>query len=105
MCDQENASMKRIGKTLQTVSIYVEAGIFELEARLTGGRLFVLEGQDDLWKQYHRYSRSNGRIVKGNDHILDALRYGVMMLRHARCWYESGQRRKREPIVYTQRFV
>lgn len=59
----------------------VEAGIFDVYERLTTGRLKVFSTCTKLLEEYRLYRRDEkGRIVKQNDHIMDALRYLVRTL-------------------------
>ncbi len=64
----------------------VEAGIMEVYSRLSSGRLkFVKQKTKNLQHEYVTYKRDiNGRVVKENDHIIDALRYAVVEVRHAK---------------------
>lgn len=56
----------------------VESGIFDVYERLTTGRLKVFSTCTALLEEYRLYRRDEkGRIVKENDHILDALRYAI----------------------------
>ena len=61
----------------------VEAGIMDILERLQSGRLRVFNTLSDWLHEYRLYHRRDGRIVKDNDDLLDATRYGVMMLRDA----------------------
>jgi phage terminase large subunit-like protein len=59
----------------------VEAGIFDVYERLTTGRLKVFSTCASLLEEYRLYRRDEkGKIVKQNDHIMDALRYLVRTL-------------------------
>jgi phage terminase large subunit-like protein len=59
----------------------VEAGIFEVYERLTTGRLKVFNTCTKFLEEYRLYRRDEkGRIVKQNDHIMDAARYLVKTL-------------------------
>jgi phage terminase large subunit-like protein len=61
----------------------VEAGIQELLTRMQTGRLRVFSHMNDWLAEFRQYHRDEGRIVKSFDDLLDATRYGIMMLRHA----------------------
>ena len=56
---------------------------------------------DNFFSEFRRYHRDEktGRIVKAADHTLDAVRYGIMGLRHARVIAPDGKRRKRHPYT------
>jgi phage terminase large subunit-like protein len=63
----------------------VEAGIYQIQEMLATGRLKFFRSLSELAKEYVVYRRDQkGRVVKENDHLLDALRYAVMALKHAR---------------------
>jgi hypothetical protein len=56
-----------------------EAGIQEVYSRLSTGRLKIAKHLTDIFDEYRLYRRDElGRIVKENDHYMDALRYYVM---------------------------
>lgn len=61
----------------------VEAGLLEELERMQTGRLRVARHLEDWFDEFRLYHRKNGKIVKENDDLLDATRYGLMMLRHA----------------------
>jgi hypothetical protein len=61
----------------------VEAGIFAVQERLETGRLKFFSNCRHLEFEYHRYHRDEdddgrSKIVKKDDHVLDALRYMAM---------------------------
>lgn len=57
----------------------VETGIQEVWERFISGRLKVFSSCEAFFEEYRFYRRDkNGKIVKKNDHLLDALRYLVM---------------------------
>ena len=56
----------------------VESGIFEVYERLTVGKLKVFKSCMALLEEYRLYRRDDkGKVVKENDHCMDALRYYV----------------------------
>lgn len=68
-----------LGLILITANNAVEAGIYEVWARLSTGRLKIFRSCQSLIGEYRIYRRDDkGRIVKEHDHALDALRYLVM---------------------------
>lgn len=59
----------------------VEAGVFKVYERLSTGRLKVFRHCTATLEEYRLYRRDEkGKIVKTNDHIMDALRYMVMSI-------------------------
>lgn len=58
----------------------VEAGIFEVYERMATSRIKVFSTCGQLFEEYRLYRRDEkGKIVKLNDHLMDAMRY---MARH-----------------------
>ena len=72
----------------------VEAGIMEILDRMQTGRFKVFSHLAPWLEEFRIYHRKDGRIVKDHDHLLDASRYGVMMLRRART---GPSRTRRQP--------
>lgn len=63
----------------------VEAGIHVCWERFSTGRLKIFRRCTATLKEYSMYQRDvEGKIVKKNDHLMDALRYGVMGQRFAK---------------------
>jgi hypothetical protein len=57
----------------------VEAGIYAVYERMTTGRLKVFSHLSPWFEEFRLYRRdTKGRVVKENDHIMDAMRYCVM---------------------------
>lgn len=61
----------------------VELGILRLTERMKTGRLKVSKHLKQFWEEKRLYHRKDGKIVKKNDHIMDALRYLEISLRYA----------------------
>ena len=56
----------------------IDAGLYEVWSRLETGRLKIFTTLQNTQAEYRIYRRDeNGRIVKKNDHLMDALRYMV----------------------------
>jgi hypothetical protein len=56
-----------------------EGGIFAVWERLSTGRLKIFRTCQNTLKEYRYYRRDEkGKIVKEDDHLMDALRYGIM---------------------------
>jgi len=62
----------------------VEAGLMDMLDRMQTGRFKVASHLEGFWEEIRLYHRKNGKVVKENDDILSAVRYGCMMLRHAK---------------------
>ncbi len=65
-------------------SMSVEAGIMRLLQRMQAGTFKVAQHLNAWFEEKRLYRRETGKILKKNDHLLDACRYGEMMLRFAR---------------------
>lgn len=67
-----------LGLNLTAADNAVESGIYAVWQRLSGGRLKVFKTCQNFFKEYRLYRRDDkGRIVKTNDHLMDAIRYGI----------------------------
>lgn len=70
---------KELGLDLDVADNAVEAGIYQVWSRLSTGRLKVFKSMANWTQEFRLYRRDEkGRIVKENDHLLDATRYLVM---------------------------
>jgi phage terminase large subunit-like protein len=76
---------RKLGVDIRPANKDVEAGIMAVMERLSASTLRIFSTCQGLIQEIRMYSRDeNGRIIKKNDHRLDALRYLVMGLRHAK---------------------
>ena len=75
-------------------SIKVEPGIFELNERMRDGRFKVFETCTEFFREKRLYHRDNGKLVKENDDVLDAARYGAIMIGRYGVPMDRGYRRK-----------
>ena len=72
-------SYKTLGLDLEFADNSVEAGILEVWTRLSTGRLKIFNTLTHFFSEYRLYRRDkNGKVVKENDHLMDALRYNIM---------------------------
>lgn len=55
----------------------VEAGIQDLYDSMNVGKFKVFASCTEWFTEFRQYHRLNGKIVKVNDHLMDATRYGV----------------------------
>jgi hypothetical protein len=68
-----------LGLKLVLANNAVDAGIYEVWTRLSTGRLKVFKTLQNWWAEYRLYRRDeSGKIVKSNDHLMDATRYLCM---------------------------
>lgn len=68
-----------LGLKLQFADNSVEAGLFKVWELLSSGQLKVFTSCLPWFQEYRNYCRDEkGRIVKKDDHIMDAMRYAVM---------------------------
>ncbi len=71
----------------------VEAGLMEILQRMETGRFFVFSDCTEWQDERRTYHRDKGKIKKLYDDLMDATRYGVMMLRHAKVKPRAGRNR------------
>lgn len=68
-----------LGLTLSPAVNAVESGIFEVWGLLSSGRMKVFNTCSQWISEFRKYHRDEkGRIVKADDHLLDATRYAVV---------------------------
>lgn len=72
------------------------AGITDMQQRFEQGRLRVFSNCSEWFEEYRNYHMEDGKVVKIDDDLLCATRYGIMDLRHARAidrdWYPGKKR-------------
>lgn len=67
-----------LGLELQFADNAVEAGIYDVWSRLSTGRLKIFNTLQNFIQEFRIYRRDdNGKVVKENDHLMDATRYGI----------------------------
>jgi phage terminase large subunit-like protein len=67
---------KDLGLDLDVASNAVESGLYEVWTRLSTGRIKVFKSMGKWIEEFRLYRRDDkGRIVKENDHVMDATRY------------------------------
>jgi hypothetical protein len=65
-----------------TTDYRVEPGLQEMREMMFTGKLQIQPGNNELLEQMRHYHRDeNFKISKGMDHLIDALRYAVMVRR------------------------
>lgn len=57
----------------------VESGIYKVWEMLSNGKLKIFKTCSGLFREYRVYQRDEkGKVVKKNDHFMDAMRYGIV---------------------------
>lgn len=69
--------------TFEDGTASVEAGLMEMLDRMQTSRLQVFSSLVDWFDEFRLYHRKDGKVVKEFDDLMDATRYGIMMLRCA----------------------
>jgi phage terminase large subunit-like protein len=70
---------KDLGLKLNDADKAVETGLFTVWELLSTGQLKVFSDLKNFWNEYRLYRRDEkGKVIKTNDHIMDALRYAMM---------------------------
>lgn len=62
----------------------VEAGLMDMLERMETSRLFVFKHLVDWFEEFRLYHRKDGKVVKLQDDLMSATRYGIMSLRFAK---------------------
>lgn len=68
----------------------VEAGLMDMLDRMQTGRFKVARHLEPFFEEYRLYHRKNGKVVKEADDLISAVRYAMMMLRHAKVQVPDG---------------
>ena len=77
--EQLYAIYRALGLDITPANNAVEAGIYEVWQRLSTGRLKVFRTLQNWLAEYRIYRRDdNGKVVKENDHAMDATRYLIV---------------------------
>jgi len=87
--------------TFEDGSIGVEAGVQEMLTRMTEGRFKVFSTCPLTLQEISLYHRKDGLIVKLNDDLISAARYGMMGRRFAKTGVGGGAGRRRRNVVAT----
>jgi len=73
------AQYAKHGLRLERADNAVESGLMLLLERMRAGKLKVFADMEEWLQEFRVYRRGrDGRIVKRNDHLMDATRYGVV---------------------------
>jgi len=68
---------RKAGVDINTPDKAVEAGVTDLYNRMLTGRFKVWSTCSEWLTEFRQYHRKDGKIVKVNDHLMDATRYAV----------------------------
>jgi phage terminase large subunit-like protein len=82
--------------TFKDKSSGLEAGVAEMLTRMQTGKWKVFSTCQNWIDEYRTYHRDEGKIVKQDDDLISASRYGMMMIRHARIM-QPGWRQGNRP--------
>ncbi len=88
---------KNAGLNLVLADNSVEAGIYEVWERLSTGRLKIFKSCRSTMSEFKVYRRDKlGKIVKSNDHAMDALRYLIKTMQRVFAFQPKGTLRDHE---------
>lgn len=80
----------RLGLNLVEADNAVEAGIHAMYRRMASGRLKVFRTLGNWLREFRIYRRDEkGKVVKENDHLMDATRYYIMTGMHHAMWTQD----------------
>lgn len=83
---------KRLGLRIQPADNSVEAGVTAVWSGLSTGKIKIFKSLVNLQREYLVYKRDlNGKIVKENDHLMDAFRYAILNINMAKTVNARGQ--------------
>ncbi len=69
---------KDLGLDITPADNAVESGLYDVWQLFSSGMLKIFSNLGNFMSEYRRYRRDEkGRVVKENDHLMDALRYAV----------------------------
>lgn len=90
---------RKYGINAKNADNAVELGIGEVLMRMRSGRLRIMRSCSETLLEKAVYIFKNQKVNKINDHLMDALRYAVMAIKHARSlnyfrtvWERRGSR-------------
>lgn len=73
---------RQFGLQLSHAENAVEAGLYECWSLMSAGKLKVFKSLSNWLMEFRLYQRDeDGKVVKQNDHLMDAMRYFVMSAR------------------------
>ena len=79
----QGLNMLKVRATFEDGTNGLEAGVQDMLAIMQTGRLQVFSHLHEFFAEFNLYHRKDGLIVKLNEDILSAVRYGIMMKRFA----------------------
>jgi hypothetical protein len=82
---------QKLGLRLGLAPNAVEAGILSMYTRMATGRLKIFASCHAFWEEYGIYQRDDhGKVVKEQDHVMDASRYGVQAVEEDANWLATA---------------
>ena len=97
---KEGLRMLDVHATWPDGGVSTEAGIMEIQDRMTSGRFKIAAHLTQWFEEFRMYHRKDGQIVKERDDLMSATRIGVMMKRFAKqVQLGSDQRKRRRQLV------
>lgn len=99
----ENLRMLDVHAAWPDGSVSTEAGILEMQDRMTSHRFKVAAHLTQWFEEFRMYHRKDGQIIKINDDLLSATRVGIMAKRFAKqVELIAGERvKRRRPLEAT----
>jgi hypothetical protein len=87
---------KDLGLKINDAEKAVEAGLYTVWDLLSNGQIKIFADLNNFFAEYRMYRRDeSGKVVKTNDHLMDAFRYAIMRRELAKI--ESQVVKKRQP--------
>lgn len=97
---------KELGLDLHNANKSIETGLYTVWEMLSTGRLKVFKDLKKFQEEYQMYRKDEkGKVVKVNDHVMDAARYGIMTGRDLainQMEYTAANQPHKTPQVSTQ---
>jgi phage terminase large subunit-like protein len=94
------AKYRELGLHVRPAKNAVDAGLLTVWDLLKSNRLKIFKSLANFWQEFRLYRRDDrGRVVKGNDHLMDCLRYAVMSRDHMKTAPAKNLTLDRKPIT------
>lgn len=89
---EQGVAMLKERVTFENGGNGVEAGVADMLTRMQTGRLKVFSHLTEWLEEFRLYHRKDGLLVKIDDDIMAATRYGIMMLRKAQTHEQANDK-------------